>query len=154
MRRCAPPPDSEDMDRLVDIRESTIDKLDFIAWEISAISTDLKRLLPEAKFWRWQVEAILPLALEMAQKLSREVAKTSPVEDQEQAMRAYIKALEFVKNTQEVVVGCNRIIAKWNWRVPWAMACCEELHEVLCRFPDITIPVDVRQYAPIRRKVM
>lgn len=138
-----------DAHRLAEIGRTVLHELVRIAYDIDAITIDLARLLPKGKVWRWQIEAILPLTLSATMEQSRNISLLDKPNDRREVAKKYIRALEFVVKAQETVAACNTIIARWNHKLPWMIASTEEIHEALCRFPDIVIPEDLRRYAPI-----
>ncbi|KAI1488982.1 hypothetical protein F5X96DRAFT_671130 [Biscogniauxia mediterranea] len=149
--------------KLAEISRTLLHDLDATIYEIEVLSAELRPLLPASPFWRWQIQALVPLALRATRQQARrirrartaqETATTASDEEEEaekELARACLAALEFVARARETTEACGRVVAKWNRALPWAAACGEALHEALCGFPGIAVPADVRRYAPVRR---
>ncbi|KAI1634189.1 hypothetical protein F4809DRAFT_643723 [Biscogniauxia mediterranea] len=152
--------------KLAEISRTLLHDLDATIYEIEVLSAALRPLLPASKFWRWQIQALVPLALQATRRQARRIRRAAREtetatasgdheEEEEEAekelARACLAALEFLARARETTEACGRVVAKWNRAPPWDAACCEALHEALCGFPGIAVPEDVRRYAPVRR---
>ncbi|KAI0023692.1 hypothetical protein F4780DRAFT_61978 [Xylariomycetidae sp. FL0641] len=178
-----------DPSRLREIGDSTLNEIKQITTHIEAISEELDSFLPKAHCWRWQILAILALALNVTRNQEERIAGARSIDDEDAVAREYVKGLTFVGQAQDVLGACQSLLVrKLGGRVrrsptaspasdddddddewedldirprgrtgqapitPWTIARYEELHEILCRFPGLTLSEDLRIYARIRKK--
>ena len=121
----------------------------------SSSSSSNGRLVQEARFWRWQIAALLARAHEAVSGSEQRLVRATWAVDSEsnpaaaaaadadpgRVEREYDRVLGFVDGARTAVRACKEVVDDWNQdRLAAAMDCCEHLYLALCGFPDVAVP--------------
>ena len=116
------------------------------------------RLIQEARFWRWQIAALLARAQEAISKSEQRLVRAAWAVDSTSASnpnpnadadagrveREYDRVLEFVDSARTAVRTCKEAVVDNDWnqdRLAAAMNYCEHLSAALLRgFPGVAVP--------------